>query len=161
MTDMKDKIKKALLLILASAIGILRGTKEGMVMIKPGDKNFAGPVPGARGHAWFRFYHAAGAVKDLLLVAWGAVLYCTLLAVHGGLKWTRLIPWLLLCGLAAWEGYELGYAHARFGVLVNPYLEHIVFFGAEGLRVASEIMHAVRIGLIGGVIVWIVMGRGK
>lgn len=147
--------KRWFLLVLAGAIGILRGMKEGFIMIKPGDRNFAGPDQGARGHRWFRFYHATGAVKDLLLAAFGAALVFVLRRAQGERKWARLVPGLLLCGLVIWEGYELAYSVSRFGEMINPYSEHIVFFGSEGLRVSSLVMHSIRAGLIGGTAVWI------
>jgi len=94
-----------LLITLSFIVGILRGVKEGMVMIQPQDWNCKSTffVPGVRTHEWFRWYHLIDIIK---------IIAFTILLI---LTWEIRPSVFFITGqlIAIWEGFELAYWYSR------------------------------------------------
>ena len=150
-----------LIIITSIIVAYLRGTKEGMVMIKKDDKM---AIPsnehGVRIHQWFGQYHLISLSKDLLLISIGAISSCLImLCVFGVIKEYSLnalvtLPFLLL--FLIWDTYEYAYSQSRFKLWINPKLEHITLIDFVSWHEGSETMHILRaIGII-GMIGWMI-----
>lgn len=124
--------------ILAAVVitaGFARGLHEGMVMSMAGDIMHTGALDGVRGHAGFESYHQIGAAAVVLMV---------IAALLAALWRPR---WLVYAGLAIllWEGTEIGYSIARWG-MVAAY-EHINVMDVVSVRLYGWqvwAMHATR-----------------
>ena len=130
------------LILTVTALGLVSGVSEGMVMIllpdwmrRPGLswQDYAG----VRAHRWFGAYHAID------LAAYGL---CAALAV---LLWVAWPGWCSVAGLAVllWEAREIGYATARWGRQL-PEHEHLTFADILSVQVkgrAVRLLHGARL----------------
>ena len=137
-----------LIIITSIIVAYLRGTKEGMVMIKKDDKM---AIPsnehGVRIHKWFGQYHLISLTKDVCLICLGTQLCLYSSPDNSLLEVTTLfiLLWLLI-----WDTYEYAYSQSRFKLWINPKLEHITLIDFVSWHEGSETMHILRaIGIIG------------
>jgi len=106
---------KYLLIIAGLSFGLMRGLREGMVMIQMGDPLFDGfdhlKDVGVRCHMWFRWYHA---LDVAVFTAFAGAVWLLATAWPGWL-------WFLGCCIAAWETTEIGYTVGRYGRPVDDH----------------------------------------
>ena len=107
-----------LLILTAILFGILRGIKEGMVMVGFRDAMYRSRDPyfevGLKAHYWFRYYHA---IDVLVYAVYTAQVWLYLNDFPGFIASTGLLFLL-------WECTELGYNYARHRMPFIPY-EHV------------------------------------
>jgi len=126
---------------LAAVFASLRGVKEGMIHILPGDYTFNHLAQyGVRGHIWFQVYHAIGFAK---MVSFTALIH--LIANHTPC-WQHLVALLIIL----WEIYEVAYSYSRYFRLI-PKEELITFVDIIHWRLLGDevwVIHGLRILLI-------------
>lgn len=112
--------------------GLLRGLKEGMVMIKPGDLFFTGAELGVRGHAWFAQYHLLS----------GAVFVAFAVAILLYLWYEPKTLFLIGAAILLWQCTEMGENIARYGKLATDH-EHLNMFDIISINLEGGKAYAI------------------
>jgi len=138
---------------------------------------------GPRAHVWNDIHHLIGGIGDLLLMAFGVMVY---------LSWGNWLA-ILTALFIGWEFMELGYSYGRYRKWIKPIDENVTFADLkvsipwyewhdrpedvpdklEGIcmhhvkgwhwiqilpfHAPSWVMHTVRITMIGGMVLWNVL----
>jgi len=128
-----------MIIILTILFGILRGFKEGMVMIKPYDEMYAIKhlESGVRCHKWFKYYHL---ISVFMLFAFAVL--CFILS-----KDLPSIMYLIGLLLLLWMATEISYGYARWQRIITNY-EHINFMDIFSIKLRGwevYLLHILRI----------------
>lgn len=140
------------LIILVFAVGILKGTKEGLVHIMPFDANYFDRFScgGVRCHRWHPYYHAIGLFKMALFAC-----LCIML-------WEARPSWIFILGLLIllWESFEIAYSYSRHGKIIGD-TELIIFVDIMRYRFQGWKVYAIHTARVVACVFLLIIGGFK